>query len=199
MHIGIDFDNTLIDYSQVFNSCAKKITSATESVLAHKNALRSYLQTKKHGNALWTALQCRVYGQGIEKAKFSRGVLKFLYVCKRKKIPVTIISHKSKICSEGRYHDIRTPAYLFLDRHKFYDKTGISKDLVYFEETRQDKLFRIKREKCTHFIDDLYDVFQAPTFPEKITKILYGTNATNYGNDILSFSGWRDIMHYFFA
>ena len=197
MHIGIDFDNTLIDYSQVFKSYAKKFTSAPESVLADKNALRADILSKKNGNDLWTQLQCRVYGQGVEYANFSRGVLQFLFVCKRKKIPVTIISHKSKTCAEGKYHDIRTPAYLFLDKHKFYDKTGISKDMVFFEETRQEKLVRIKREKCTHFIDDLLDVFQAPTFPKKVTKILYGTKTTGNGKDVLAFESWRDIKRYF--
>ena len=199
MHIGIDFDNTLIDYSRVFEFCAKQFTSAPKHVAEDKNALKTYLLSRKHGNTIWTQLQCRVYGQGIENAKFSRGVLQFLLVCKRKKIPVTIISHKSKTCAEGKHHDIRTPACLFLKRHQFYDKTGVSKDNVFFEETRHEKLLRIKREKCTHFIDDLIDVFQAPTFPNNVTKILYGTNATGNGKDVLAFGRWRDIKRYFFA
>lgn len=199
MHIGIDFDNTLIDYTDVFRSCVKKFTSAPQSVFIDKNALRTYILSKKYGNTLWTQLQCSVYGQGIENAKFCRGVLQFLFICKRKKIPVTIISHKSKTCSEGKYHDIRTPAYLFLERHQFYAKTGISKDKIFFEETRHEKLLRIKQEKCTHFIDDLIEVFQAPMFPRKVLKILYGTNATDNGKDILAFGGWREIKRYFFA
>jgi len=198
MHIGIDFDNTLVDYSDVFTHYAKRLTETPDAVLTDKNALKTLLQSKKDGNTHWTKLQCIVYGEGIVNAKFATGAMQFLIACRRKNIPVSIISHKTKTCAEGKLHDIRTPAYSFLTRHEFYSKTDISPDAVFFEETRYDKLLRIKREHCTHFIDDLIDVFDDSMFPKGVAKILYATTSSANNRDVLHFTSWKDIQNYFF-
>jgi hypothetical protein len=43
---------------------------------------------------------------------------------------------------------------------------------VYFEGTRTEKIARIVALGCTHFIDDLEEVFDDPAFPSGVERLL---------------------------
>ena len=49
----------------------------------------------------------------------------------------------------------------WLDQHRFLDTGpyGLTSGDIYFESTRKDKVERIERLRCTHFIDDLEETF----------------------------------------
>jgi hypothetical protein len=53
---------------------------------------------------------------------------------------------------------------------------GVQPDNVFFEATRAEKIGRIRTLGCTHFIDDLTEVFAEKSFPKHIRKFLFTPN-----------------------
>ena len=64
----------------------------------------------------------------------------------------------------------------FMRKYGFFDEDilNLSVDSVYFEMTREEKVKRIESLQCTHFIDDLEEIFlhhemaQTPISPSKL-------------------------------
>ena len=66
-----------------------------------------------------------------------------------------------------------------------YSGFAIPKENVFFEATRTEKIARIKALDCTHFIDDLEEIFLDPEFPETTRQFLLGPNtplASHHGS-----------------
>ena len=55
----------------------------------------------------------------------------------------------------------------------FFNRLGLAEDRVFFEDTREAKVGRIGDARCTHFIDDLEEVFLTPGFPDDVRRILF--------------------------
>jgi len=73
IHLGIDFDNTLVSYDELFWKLARESNLIPESIAVKKEAVRDYLRSiDKEGN--WTEMQGTVYGLRIEEAKPFTGV-----------------------------------------------------------------------------------------------------------------------------
>lgn len=199
MRIGIDFDNTLVNYTNVFAFYVRKMIGSGGIVdLSTKDSIRSSIRSLPDGERVWTRLQCKVYGEGVMEAHFADGVITFLLGCKKNNVPVSIISHKTKYCAEGKKHNLHAQAFKFLEINSFFHKTGILTDTVFFEETRSAKLLRIKQQKCTHFIDDLIDVFRDKGFPKNTVRMLYSKSRSGSDPDFLTFASWNAIQNYIF-
>ena len=89
----------------------------------------------------------------------------------------------------------------WMRNHGFFDSDGLglSENDVYFESTRIEKIERIKKLGCTHFIDDLEELFLEESFPGHVGKILfapYGMKLSLRG--VIVASSWKDIHNYFF-
>lgn len=85
--------------------------------------------------------------------------------------------------------------------HKFFKKGGLSlsKNDIFFESTRKEKIFRIRQLLCTHFIDDLEETFSDDSFPKNVKKILYDPHREHlHMQGVLIFRTWDDINEYFF-
>ena len=65
MHIGIDFDNTIITYDNLFHKYALKLQLINESVAKNKQVIRDTIRKLPNGNDRWTELQGLVYGKYI--------------------------------------------------------------------------------------------------------------------------------------
>ena len=80
----------------------------------------------------------------------------------------------------GPKYDLHESAIEWLKKHKFFDQTflNLRREDIYFEETKERKIERIKKLGCTHYIDDLYS----------IVEMLNGTQikAIHYTNDAQS-------------
>ena len=61
-----------------------------------------------------------------------------------------------------------------------FDSGGLGLDPkdVFMEGTRWQKLARIKGLGCTHFIDDLEELFGEPEYPAGVQGILYDPDST---------------------
>lgn len=89
-------------------------------------------------------------------------------LCRQKNIPVGVISHKTRHAVCGPAHNLHDAGYQWLESAGFFDKDVMSRDQVFFEPSRAAKLNRIRVLGCSHFIDDLREVFSEPSFPMKI-------------------------------
>lgn len=199
MKIGIDFDNTIIDYGNVFHKYAVELFNIPSTVIANKQAIRSYFWSLPDGNSHWTELQGIVYGDKILDAVPFDGLDHFLRICKANDTDVCIISHKSEYAALGSKVNLRDAAFAWLDNYGFFnpDSYGISQSSVFFESTRLLKVMRIGTEKCSIFIDDLTDVFEEKSFPLNVQKILFSHEHPSIDNVVVC-KNWKAIEKHIF-
>ncbi len=175
--IGIDFDNTVVCYDQVFHEVAAQRGWIPADIPATKDHVRDYM--RRHGNEDgWTELQGYVYGPYMRNALPFPGVLDFLTSCRQRRIPVCIISHKTPYPFRGPRYGLHQAAQKWLGTRGFYDplEAGLVPEQVNFELTKEEKLDRIGAMGCTHFIDDLPEFLSEARFPEGVERILFDPN-----------------------
>lgn len=194
MKIGIDFDNTIINYGHLFHKYAIERFGMPPGTKPDKNAIRSYFWSIPEGNTLWTELQGIVYGEKILEAVAAEGLYQFLSLCKEAAIAVCVISHKSEFPALGPRINLRDAALKWLNDNNFFDNPlfTLSRSSVFFESTRTFKVMRIGTEKCTIFIDDLPEVFEDVHFPGDVVKVLYSQESCST-KDVIACENWKLI------
>lgn len=202
MLLGVDFDNTIVCYDQVFYEVARERGLIPEEIPAYKDQVRGYL--RRHGREKeWKKLQGVVYGPFIQKAPPFPGVMEFLTRCKQQGIAVRIISHKTEY---ARYDEaginLRAVALDWMVAHEFFQAAGfgLSQDFVLFGATREEKIEHIRRSGCTHFVDDLKEVFLEEAFPSNVEKIFFTPNRQSAAPPgVKVMTRWEEISEYFFG
>jgi hypothetical protein len=186
LHIGIDLDNTIIDYDAAFTAAAHAHGLARD--VAGKTAVRDAIRALDDGNARWTHLQAEVYGPGIGAARLYAGVDDFLARAHDLAIPLIIISHKGEFAAAAPDGpNLRDCATAFLHDH------GIALPLV-FAATRAEKCRAIAAAGVTHFIDDLVEVFDDPAFPRGVERWLFAPHgAPREGTALRAFASWSEL------
>jgi hypothetical protein len=197
MRVGIDFDNTIVTYDDVFRSAAIGRGLIREDCGgAGKQAIRDRIRLLPDGEVAWQKLQGYVYGAGIGEARLCEGADRFLRRCREAGATVLIVSHKTEF---GHYDparvNLRRAALDWMSAQGFFhpDRFGIAAENVFFEGTRPEKLARIASLGCTHFIDDLEEVVSDPAFPTGVKRILYSQNGGSQPGVFLICRTWRDI------
>jgi hypothetical protein len=172
--IGIDFDNTIVCYDEVFGRVAVEQGLVPPHVATSKTAIRDHLRSIAQEDR-WTELQGTIYGQRIMDAPPFPGVVDFFAACRESGIRVAIVSHRTRFPYLGERHDLHAAARDWLARHGFHDpdRVGLPVDRVFLEETKEAKLARIAALGCTHFIDDLPELLADPRFPAAVQPILF--------------------------
>jgi len=200
LHIGIDFDNTLVSYDALFYRCACERHLIPPDLPPTKVAVREWLWRQPDGNTPWTELQGEVYGRCMAKAVWFPGVDAFLAFCRYRGLRVSIISHKLEYPALGPRVNLRDAALAWMEAHGFFRSNGfnLSRGDVYFEESREQKRACIAERQCTHFVEDLPEVLLDPAFPPGIIKLLFDPAgvADKAGPDIHVFRAWADIQRY---
>jgi hypothetical protein len=146
MRVGIDFDNTLIDYDRVFIAAAREKGLVAVDFTGTKRAVRDAIRALPEGELTWQRLQGEVYGTRIGGAVPFAGAGDFLRRCAREGIATFIVSHKTQY---GHFDptrtDLREAARGWMIAQGFMDPEhgGIPPDCVYFEDDRAAKLRRI--------------------------------------------------------
>ena len=171
--IGIDFDNTIVCYDEVFSRLVRERGLMSEGH-ATKGQVRDHLRRLGREDE-WTALQGEAYGPALRHAKPFPGVVEFLARCRREGMPVSVISHKTRHPFLGPKHDLHEAAREWLESNGFFDpcRAGLSSSQIFFELTKVDKLKRIAEARCSHFIDDLPEFLAEPGFPVDVERILF--------------------------
>jgi len=192
--IGIDFDNTIITYDDVFCRAAKNHGLVEPGFVGGKQAVRDAVRLLPEGELIWQRLQGQVYGKGIAEARMIDGCEAFLRRCRAEFCEVAIVSHKTKF---GHYDpdrvDLREAALGWMEARRLFDgDCGIALDDIYFENTRSEKLTRIATLGLTHFIDDLEEVLTDPGFPPNVKRFLFADDGHD-GAQYVVCPTWRDI------
>ena len=201
MRIGIDFDNTIITYDDVFRATALGRGLIKEDFAGRsKQAIRDHIRLLPDGEIAWQRLQGQVYGKGVAEAAMFAGAGQFLDRCRRQGLPVVIVSHKTEY---GHYDpdrvNLRRAALDWMTARGFFRNYGLAVDDVFFESTRAEKLQRIAALACTHFIDDLEEVLTDPGFPEQVSRILFSNAAgAAHGAAYVACRSWREIEEHVF-
>ena len=199
MHIGLDFDNTIACYDQSFIQVATKRNLLPLDWVGGKRALRDLLRAKGEAGELeWQFLQGQVYGELMPTARLKPGVGWFLLFCKARQVPVSIVSHKTEYSPKDPSRvPLRPAALSWMSSKRLFSSSGygLSEDAVYFESTRHSKVARIASLGCTHFVDDLPEVFHQENFPDGVEKMLYDPEG---GGQLLAeavpvFDNWSSI------
>ena len=177
MNIGIDFDNTIARYDNLFKEIALLECFIDKGWTGSgKRELRNYLLELPDGKITWMKLQGLIYGKYMHRAELMPGVANFLLQCKLRNYPVFIVSHKTEF---GHFDPekilLRKEAMKWMQIKRFFDSQnfGINKHNIHFANTRDEKVEKIAQLNCTFFIDDLPEVFRYPLFPNKTKKILF--------------------------
>ena len=189
MLIGIDLDNTIINYENIFYEIAKKRKITTSKKLA-KNKLKKIIEKKSIKE--WTNIQGKVYGDKIISAELFLGFKKFINFAKKNNIQLIIISHKTKYPIVGKKVNLHDSAIKFLKKKLDNNEFKINKNL-FFEETIDDKIKRITEKDCDYFIDDLKKIFLNKNFPNTTECLLFNDK----NKDLKSFINWDEIIHFF--
>jgi hypothetical protein len=196
LRIGIDFDNTLINYDAVFAAEAIKRDFLPPDFAGDKRAIRDAIRLLGDGELAWQHLQGYVYGRSIGGAAMFAGATDFLCRCRLAGHLVFIVSHKTEYANFDPQHvNLRRVALDWMEAQGLFDPRGcgIAPANVHFESTRADKLKRIGVLQCTHFIDDLVEVLFDADFPPGIARVLFAANAHGSTGDVLVCPSWRRI------
>jgi len=195
VRVGVDFDNTIICYDGLFHAVAVEKGLVPAAIAPLKNSVRDYLRSVGNEDA-WTELQGYVYGERICDAEAFAGVLCFFKACRCQGVDVFIISHKTRHPYRGAAYDLHGAAIRWLEYNGFLEPQGgvLPADRVFLEQTKADKLARIGRQRCTHFIDDLPEFLNEEGFPEFTAKILFDPG-DHHGGTVapIRFSSWPQI------
>lgn len=182
---GIDFDNTLVDYSDVFHRVGRDLGLVPPEAPVQKQALRDFLRAAEREDK-WTELQGYVYGERIQEARPYAGAREFIAARRSEGIPVYIISHKTQYPFAGPRCDLRNAARDWLAHYNF------EADGVFFEPSAAAKVARIRAQGCTHFVDDLPEFLLREDFPG-IARIHFAASGT--ACPVLpSVLAWSDLL-----
>lgn len=195
LRLGIDFDNTIVCYDEVFHQVARERDLIPAELPVSKQAVRDYLRSVGKEDR-WTEMQGYVYGPRLSDAQAYSGVLAFIGEQVRRGTTLFIVSHKTKHPYLGPKYDLHEAALNWLEQNGVFDaaRVGLPRDNVFLCLTKADKLRRIGELGCTHFIDDLPELLAEPTFPAAVHKLLFDPN-DEHGNQtsFIRARSWKNL------
>ena len=193
--LGIDFDNTIVDYDDVFTSLAKDRGWVPSDWRSGKKATRDYLRAKPRGEFKWQCLQALAHGREIARARIFPGFVEFLKQCKGAGVQVCIVSHKSEYAlRDPDKLPLREAARGWMHKNGFFSELGVSEAAVFFEQELAGKVRRIGNVGCEVFVDDLPEVFLYPGFPTDTRQLLFAPDSppeTEGGWEV--FGNWNEL------
>lgn len=196
MIVGIDFDNTIVCYDGAFHRAACERGLIPQDIPASKDLVRDYLRSIGQEND-WTELQGYVYGAHMDTVVAFTGAANCIRALGEKGALVYIISHKTLYPYLGMRYNLHDSARNWLDKSGFLSEAGLGMHQVFFELTKEEKLARIGSLGCTHFIDDLPEIFSAEGFPTGTKRLLFASGAQGETEGVQTFVSWEEIAAYF--
>jgi len=193
MIIGVDFDNTIVNYNSLFYKIALEKDLIPSDLKPTKGHVRDFLRNAGKEN-IWTEMQGYAYGSRILEAEPFHGIKEFFRYCLQQRIKAYIISHKTRNPYLGPKIDLHKYAYLWLEKQGFFNDIGLTKDDVFFELTKDDKIKRIIEMQCTHFIDDLPEFLSEKRFPSNVIPILFNPN-NQAGDSFKHATSWTQVKN----
>lgn len=192
VHLGLDFDNTLISYGELFKRVALEKGLIPSDISPEKNQIRDFLRLKEI-ECEWTKLQGEVYGSRILEAKPFPMVCKVLEFLSYREVGMSIVSHKTIKPYAGGDYDLRSAARSWLKKYGFYDLSQFAfrENQIFFEDSKQSKVEKIINLGCTHYVDDLPEILEM--LPSPIVKILFLPEDVEYAGKFQRLKKWDDL------
>jgi len=198
--VGIDLDNTIISYDRLFLQEARLRGFVPDDFVGTKREVRDRIRLLPDGEIEWQRLQARVYGPAIGGAVVAEGAIDFVERLRSQGAAVSIVSHKTAFSSLSESPvNLRDAARGWLRESGIIAPDRVAEGNLYFEDTRADKIARIAELRCTHFIDDLEEVFDDPAFPAGVERMLFATAATVPHSRYPTYASFHEIAYVLFA
>jgi len=195
--VGVDFDNTIVSYDDVMYKVAVDAGLVSPETRRTKKNIRDCIRKLPNGEAAWQRIQAIIYGLRMDEARLMEGVQEFFSLCRTNQIDAYIVSHKTEFANvHGSGKNLKDAAMAWMRKNRFFqpDGCGLAESVVFFESTRREKIQRIKQLQCTHFIDDLEEIFLEESFPPHVVKILYNPHGHESSlTDVNSMTTWQAI------
>jgi phosphoserine phosphatase len=197
--IGIDFDNTIVSYDDLMYRVAVERGLISNGAERTKRAVRDRIRQLPDGEIEWQKLQALAYGPLMADAQPTDGAEEFIRWCRDSGMTVFIVSHKTEYAGyDVTQTNLRSAALDWMTTRRFFERDGLdlSRDSVYFESTRAEKIARIEAIGCSHFIDDLEEVFLEGSFPKGVQKILYAPGASVASPTAVVMPSWQAVREF---
>lgn len=194
LRVGLDFDNTLIDYDAAFAAEAVRQGGLRAGEASGKAEVKRRLLAGPGGERAWMRVQGQVYGARIGEGRLIAGVARFLETARDRGAAVHVVSHKTRYghFDEART-DLRTAALGWMRGQGFFDRFGLDEAAVYFADTRDEKVARIAALDLEVFVDDLPEVLGHPAFPASIRRIHFAPDGAATPDGALACRDWDRI------
>ena len=201
MKIGVDLDNTIVNYERAFLASAAHLKIYLPFSVNTKSKIRDYISSRSEGEVVWQKLQGLAYGKfAVTHAEIYPGVKRFLWRCRERGHKVVIASHKTnyghqdteKIPLRKVALDLLLKMGITVEEEQFVDS-------VTFHDTYEDKISFIENQCFDWFIDDLIevikdlqDVSQLKTihFSQDLNQKIYKLTDGQVG---ITLSNWQHI------
>ncbi len=183
--IGIDLDNTIINYQNSFKKFLKEKNIFQKSLNKDKT---KFLANNNSKIKNWTQAQEEIYGFYLNVAKPFKYFKDFEKFAIKNKIKLYIISHKTKYSQFSKKYNLQYESNRWI-------KNNINKNKysVFYLSTLNKKIKKIEEIKPDYFIDDLIKILKHKNFPKKVKKIYFSKVKDK---KIKTFNDWKKIKHY---
>ena len=98
--LGVDFDNTIVQCGELFHKLAVQRKIIPAATAKDKQAVRKAVRQREGGEIEWQRLQALVYGPLLQQASPVAGVVEALELCRKRKVRIYIISHKTRYAAQ---------------------------------------------------------------------------------------------------
>lgn len=188
MKIGVDLDNTIVNYDGVFHQLALEKKWIPDNLDSSKTAVRNYLR-KVNQEKRWIELQGEVYGCQMIRASDFPEVVHFFRTSAKKGYQIAIISHRSLFPYAGLPYNLHEAATQWLkDKGLFMNHVEL-----YLETSLENKLARIEKWNSDVFIDDLPEVLSHSLFPSQIEPILFDPKQ-EHKTKFKTIAAWHELF-----
>ncbi len=203
MKIGIDLDNTIIDYDLVFLEATKLQGIVVPETIVGKLAIREYLKTLPNGELVWQQAQGLAYGKLLlQHAKLFSGVKRFLWRCLARGHHIEIVSHKTQFGHGDKEKiPLREVATEFLTQNDLLSDLAPMIASVNFAETKSEKIEIIENKHFDIFIDDLPEILMSLKGDNQLKTYLFdpaGLSQKSPDGEPIAyreFIDWQQIDH----
>jgi hypothetical protein len=190
LKIGVDFDNTLVDYRESFRAQAKRMGLSRADLDDAKTAVADILLTEGRESEWWD-IQANIYGRDILNADPFSHALDVIEELHESGFELYIVSHKTRFPYNGSKVDLRRAAGDWLD--KWGVTARIPEERVFFTDTIEEKVSKIGDLHLDAFIDDLPKVLSHPCLPDTIHTILFDPTSSQPTSPLHRIANWPEL------
>jgi hypothetical protein len=186
LRIGIDLDNTLINYSKSYPAIIKELNYKTK--LKKRSEIKQYLKSLGDTNIEfeWRKFQSYLYTKGLEYAYPSFSI-KLLLRILNKSHDVFIVSHKTEFTSvEFGKRDLRLISMQWMKHHKLVPEY-LDLHNIHYCNSQEDKISKINSLNLDVFIDDLGEIIYSSNLDCKIKTVLFRIEDSHFNTFVNSF------------